>query len=251
MTDPDDDVTPEELVRPIVAELDALARSADRLRDALAALPGLMNDWTVGEPDEAQSLLVEVLAGPGAVADAWDRLTPGRGRFVLPDLRVLGELRPAPAGIRVIVGPADAADTAAALAEADRLGAEVRSLADPPSWFAVDDTDRCGYPARWEIARPEHVLLLHDPVAAGGFRMLFEELWRRAAPLGASTPDWEPVLELLDRGLTEAEVASALHVSERTVRRRIRDAATAFGTRGRFALGLARATSAERGPGAR
>lgn len=252
MSEVDDPESPDSRIRPIVAELDALVASVSGVRDALAALPGLMNDWTVGEPDEAQSLVVEVLTEPGAMVGVWERLAAGRACLVLPDPSVLAELSAPPAGahvgIRVIVGETDDRQARAAIDEAARLGIEARSLADPPSWFAVDDGDRCIYPSAWEVTRPEQLLVLHDPVAAGGFRMLFDELWRRAVPLDARIADWERLLKLLEKGLTEAEAALEMHVSERTVRRRVREVAAALGAQNLFTLGIAWAAPADSRP---
>ncbi len=243
---PDPVSTTDSPVAPLLAELDAVVSATVVVREALAALPGLANDWAVGEPDEEQLLAAELITGPDAIADMWTRLASAGSCYVLPDPTALAGLTPcgdAARGIRVVVTASDEEARRAALTESARLGVAVRSLPDPPSWFAVDDADRCCYPSAWRPARPEHLLVLHDPVAAGGFRMLFEELWRRSAPLEVRAPEWEPVLRLLDRGLNESAVAAALHVSERTVRRRIRDASEALGARNRFTLGLAWASS--------
>jgi hypothetical protein len=244
--------TPDALIRPITAELDTIAADATALRDALAALPGLMNDWTVGAPDEEQSLVVDVLAGPDAVAEVWRRLAVRPACFVLPDAGALGELAELPgidlSGTRIIVGRTGGDETRLALEQAARLGVELRALSDSPSWFATDG-DRCGYPSAWETERPAQLLVLHDPVAAGGFRLLFDELWRRASPLDARTPEWESVLRLLELGRSETQIAAALHLSERTVRRRIHDAAAFLGARNRFTLGLAWAEAATRNGG--
>jgi hypothetical protein len=250
----DETLSPDALVRPIVHELEAVASELSRMRDVLDALPDLMNDWVVGAPDEEQLLDIDVLAGPDAVRAAWERFAGRAACFVLPDARVLAEVPAAGAvgapasGIRVILGAADEGARRVAIEEAARVGAEVRWIADPPSWFAVDDRDRCCYPSAWERGRPEYLLVLHDPVAAGGFRMLFEELWRRATPLDAGVPDWEAVVRLLDRGHTEGEVADILGLSERTVRRRIHEAGEALGASNRFTLGLAWAASVRAAP---
>lgn len=235
---------PDAIVGPVAAELDTLLADVAALRDELRSLPGLMADWEAGEPAAEQTLVVAALPGPTAVAECWNLLAEQDACFVLPDAAALAELEPREAtlGIRAIVGETDAAAHAALLAESARLGVRLRTLADPPSWYAVHG-DRCGYPMEWDLERPAGMLVLHDAVAAGGFRLMFEELWRRATPPDTSRPAWEPVLRELELGRTESQIARRLHLSERTVRRRIREAATALGASNRFTLGLAWAES--------
>ena len=240
--------SPEALVESLGGELDAIGSALSEVRSVLLALPGLMKDHVDGAPDEEQSLVVGVLAEPGSIAALWERLDGDGACFVLPDARALAELPP-PTGarrrVRVIVGDADADATESAADVTERLGLDLRSLHDPPSWFAVDG-DRCGYPASWTPERPAQLLVLHDSVAAGGFQALFEQLWRRAAPPDARRPEWEPVLRQLELGRSEPAIAAALHLSERTVRRRIQAASSALGARNRFTLGVAWADAAGR-----
>ncbi|MBO9578814.1 MAG: hypothetical protein J7480_08625 [Microbacteriaceae bacterium] len=236
-------------VTSIVNALAEVAGTATRVGAAMSVLPELMRDWRGGAPGEPVGVPTLALPGPTAVAEAWRRLAEPGAVFVLPDWRMLAELPGPVSGVRVILGPVAAEDVAEAGAELARLDVAARTVDDPPAWFGAGAGDVSAYPSAWGRERPELVLLLGVAVATQGFRMLFEEVWRRAARVDAPVAAWQSVLSALDGGAGDEEVARALHLSERTVRRRVHEATEALGASNRFTLGLAWATRVAR-PGA-
>jgi DNA-binding NarL/FixJ family response regulator len=66
-----------------------------------------------------------------------------------------------------------------------------------------------------------------------------ESQWARAAPWQQDDDGWQPVLRLLEQGLSDRAIADALGASVRTVQRRITEAMTYFDVSSRFELGAA------------
>lgn len=233
------------------AQLEALA--AVRLH--LTTMPARLRHWE-GAQNADDEVRMELRHGPDAVVDVWLRLCERGGAVdafgCFPDPAPLARVV-AQAGarssessrIRVIVGRGETdAGARDALAELEGRGVEVRALERPPGWFAGEGADRSAFPTAWGVRWPSTVRLVPHAVASQSLRSFFDELWRRAVPLeeaevGLTEADWAPVLRLLERGLSDAEVARELGLSERTVRRRVEEAMVELGAADRFALGRA------------
>ncbi len=254
------DSVPAPPARPVLAVALAAVReqliALDQVRSELESTPSRLRHWAVARSDETE-VRIELTHGPDAVGEAWSRLCdPGRavdafGCF--PDPAALAGVDPeltrralvSGSRVRLVVGRADAGRAGRVeLAALHTHGVEVRTLESAPGWFAGEGDDRSAFPTAWGVRRPLSVRLVPDPTASRALRSLFDELWDRAAPLDALEPidephDWEPVLRLLERGSSDAEVAAELGMSERTVRRRVEDAMIDLGATDRFTLGRA------------
>jgi hypothetical protein len=246
----------EALIGVAVDELTAQSEAAAALGRTLAELPALIRDWEWGRPEDESSIPAEVIEGPTAIVDAWwryvDRSRPLSTVGVIPDAhgftlvpeedaaRLTEFVDPHGGGIRLIINPDSLDEASRPTVDALRsIGLRFRTLADAPGWFFVDGDRVAALPAQWGDPWPQRVLLARNAVIADALRGYFELLWREATEIEAAPPPWEPILRLLDEGMTEEEIARELHVSARTVRRRVVDAMEAFGVTNRFTLGRA------------
>ena len=251
------DVATADFTRGIVAELGVgITGTLERTRATLAALPGLLEAWQMGDSDENR-LPIDVLHGPWAPADMW-QLQYARGIPVttiacMPDTSMMAAVKVEhmasfwqgraghPLDVRLIMSVADA--TAPALQ--DRIagelaaGVRIRMHPTPPSWFWVTDHDTVGLPLRWGEAWPSSVMAIQSPAVAAVLEWVYERVWDEAVPVADTDHSWEPLLELMDRGMTMESASLALGLAPRTGRRRVAQAMDHFGTRSLFALGAA------------
>lgn len=251
---------------PLLADAASVLRSSaarlDELGMLLEELPALMRDWEWGDTDDERAVGAEVIHGPTAMIDAWwryaDRTRPVTTVCVAPDARAftlvpaedlarLVDITRGSGGvIRIIVGRGSVDDeSAAALSALGDVGLEFRALSDPPSWFFADRDSVAALPNHWGESMPTSVTLIRHPVIADALGATFAALWARARPILGGNEPWDPILELLDRGMTDEEVADELGLSARTVRRRIADAMDELGATNRFTLGRMWAGRAE------
>lgn len=254
----------ESLVAAAADTLDEQARTALALSQTLRELPGLIRDWDWGLPEDESAIPIEVITGRTAIVDAWwryiDRSRPVSTVGVIPDAhgfllvsesdaaRLVDFLGPHGGGIRLIVDPATLDHASRPVVDAlRRLGMQFRTLDNPPGWFFADGDKVAALPAQWGDRWPERILLARNPVIAEALRAYFELLWHTAADIDDTASRWQPILELLGQGLTDEQIAALLHVSSRTVRRRVDQAVHAYGATNRFTLGHAWARSRSRG----
>lgn len=118
-------------------------------------------------------------------------------------------------------------------------GVEARGMIDPPSWFYVDDGVIGGVPLTWGQGNPAGMVMLYPSPLLTLAAAYFETLWERAAPIRVgSASAWEPVLRLLEAGSSDQQIADAVGIGLRTVRRRIAEAMDELGATTRFELGV-------------
>lgn len=118
-------------------------------------------------------------------------------------------------------------------------GVEVRAMVQPPSWFYIDDGVMGGIPLTWGQGNPAGMVVLQPSPLLAMASAFFEYLWQRATPIRDEAPDsWEPVMRLLEVGRSDKQIADALGLGVRTVRRRISDAMDELGATTRFELGM-------------
>jgi hypothetical protein len=243
----------------VAVAMNTLAEQADTalaLSRALGELPSLIRDWEWGRPEDESSIPIEVFAGRSAIVDAWwryfDRSRPVLTVGLIPDAhgfllvseaeaaRLVEYVGPNAGGIRIIVDPTTLDKTSYPAVDAlVRMGMRFRVMVNPPSWFFADGDKVAALPAQWGDPWPQRVVLARNPVIAEALRAYFEMLWDISAELDATPSPWQPILELLDQGLTDEAIGARLHVTSRTVRRRVVEAMDAFGVTNRFTLGRA------------
>lgn len=129
-------------------------------------------------------------------------------------------------------------------------GEEARVLSGVPMKLAIADGTTGLIPLNMTGPGMEGALLVHPSSLLDALRMFFEELWRRAIPLGGGQaqdategiadlgPEDHRVLSLLAAGLKDEVVARQMGVGVRTVRRRISDLMRLLGAKTRFQAGL-------------
>ncbi|QOR69536.1 hypothetical protein IM660_12700 [Ruania alkalisoli] len=234
-----------------------LQQTTAGLNTTLGTLPQLMQAWEVGGADE-RTIAADVARGPDAAAEAWllhfTRDTPTWCDLCLPDVaRVLAQRpteRPvadwtsiamADLRIRLVVSRADTNDKRIrpALERMLEQGAEVRSHPDPPSMFWVSDHAVAGLPATWGEPWPSRVVTVRSAPVAESVAALFATTWHAATPLSREQRSWDPMLALMNQGMTMEAAAARLGMAQRTARRRVADAMAYFGVSSHFALGAA------------
>lgn len=129
--------------------------------------------------------------------------------------------------------------------QSQRIGEHVRVSDEVPMKLYLADDEIAVVPLLLEVGEAAVLLRATDVIRA--LRVFFELLWERASPWpGAGDPQEEPltptqrrVLELLGAGFTDDQVASALGVTARTVRRHVAAIMGKLDTPTRFATALA------------
>jgi len=232
-------------------------RAADEeLAALLQRLPGFGREWDHVARGGTAPLPIDVVHGTRNQWELWMRLmseAPPRAPLAaFPDFGGLAgfvlENAPALEGaaatfgfrIRTLARAEELADPAVRgqVEGYAALGLEMRTLPALPSWFYVDAGVMAAMPIGWGEAVPTSVVVVREPALVAPLAAYGERMWTRARRLPSDTAGWEPVLELLAQGLSDAAVAGALRQSVRTVRRRIADAAAAYGVATRFELGI-------------
>jgi hypothetical protein len=238
---------------------EVLAASADATAElaALATrLPGLGREWDHAARGAEAPLPVELVHGTRNQWELWMRLmaeAPPRAPLAsFPDFSGLAgfvlentdALEAAAATfdfrIRTLARAEELADPEVR-AQVERfatLGIEVRTLPALAGWFYVDGGVMAALPITWGEALPTSVAVVREPALVAPLAAYGERMWTRARRLPSDARGWDPVLELLAQGLSDDAVASALRQSVRTVRRRIAEAAEAYGVETRFELGM-------------
>jgi len=231
-----------------------LAGALEQARSLLEALPSLLTAWEESSTDE-HALRLDVLHGPEAANDLWAlQASRGAPRFadaVIPDATVL--LRPAPERLerfrirmatslrraRLVLSVADATAPEAQELIRQQLaqGMRIRMTPAPPSWFWINDDEEVGIPLTWGEAWPTSVMAVRSRPIAQLLRWIFERTWLAAVPVGEPSPSWEPILRLMEQGMTMDAASRALGLSPRTGRRRVAQAMEHHGVNSLFALG--------------
>jgi DNA-binding CsgD family transcriptional regulator len=140
--------------------------------------------------------------------------------------------------IRLVLPPGSATAPVAAtvvnvLAEA---GVQIR-LGETRPWFFVSGLRVAVAPLHWSETDDGPVGVFRGETMAGALRDLFEHRWAQSTPWGGASGTVDDVLRLLATGRSDEEVAEALGVSLRTVRRRVAEAMAEYGASSRFELG--------------
>ncbi|PTR21195.1 hypothetical protein C8K36_11625 [Rhodococcus sp. OK519] len=249
-----------------------LDSSIAKTQGILRTLPKLLQAWQHGNTD-AHDLPIDVMHGPFAAPDMYRlqaaRAKPRASYSCLPDTRPLFEvLRAANYGsywednaapghdIRMIVSAADANSElgrSQITYEID-AGSQVRMHPNPPSFFWILDQTSVGIPFTWGEAWPSSVMSIQSPTLAATMTWIYERIWEEAVPVTGHNHSWEnpwdPILRLMNSGMTMESASTALGLTARTGRRRVADAMRHYGVSSQFSLGAAWSASREHAVGA-
>lgn len=233
-----------------------LTQASQELDQTLESLPALIQAWDVGGAQERtiSGEIMHAQAGPG---EAWMahfvRDTPQACQICLPDLAPLlasprndkvadwtsvamGALQ-----VQLVIADANARDPdlAPALERIREHGTEIRSHPAPPSFFWASDRTTTGLPLHWGEAWPSTVLTVRSEPVAEAMAARFEQIWSAASPIGNDARDWEPMLVLMNDGMTMDAAGARLGLARRTARRRVAAAMRHYGVQSQFSLGAA------------
>ncbi|MGX1668137.1 helix-turn-helix transcriptional regulator [Streptomyces sp. NPDC055400] len=258
-------VDPQLAVRAVVRrhqeEVDRLAEAAGALTEQLAdtyehgrlrARPDRILEVVEGA-EETSAQIGALLADAEAevcVIDAPPYVSPHeRGRAVDDGLRARGIRSRVLYDARVL---ADAGRFTRAMA-AVAAGEQVRVVASAPLKLLLVDGRMALIPLTGSETRQRHrSVVVHGSTLTDALQELFEVVWRQASPLRArgQLPDRrlareegltaaeQELVELLGSGLTDEVIARHLGVSDRTLRRRVRELQDRLGSTGRFQAGV-------------
>jgi DNA-binding CsgD family transcriptional regulator len=123
------------------------------------------------------------------------------------------------------------------------VGEEVRLMPSPPSRLMVFGTQAALVPVDWGASpAPTRRVIVRTPGVVDALRLLFDVLWRQAAPMPGVelTPDRRKaqILRLLAAGAKDETIARQLGMSLRTVRRRVAEQLGELGATTRFEAGV-------------
>lgn len=124
-----------------------------------------------------------------------------------------------------------------------RAGEEVRVAGSVPSRMAVFGGSAVILPDRWGDPGMVSALLLREPSVVSACRALFDVMWSQASAVpglgdGGAETGRRQLLELLARGAKDEQIARAMGLSLRTVRRRVAAVMTELGVDTRFQAGM-------------
>jgi len=251
------DAAPTDVDAAWAAQEEVVLAALRRLRD-LAAPPG---SWA---PAAADLGVVDVVRGSAGVWHAFwlhaDLQAAPQVCAVIPDLRPLTDVMSGASatewadlqglvasgriGIRLVLPPEAATGVVRAVVdELVAAGVEVRT-AEAPTWFFVSSQDVGLVPLDWAGTDDVDAAVVRGGPLPRLLTELFEHRWRAARPL--LDQGHHDVLRLLAEGRGDEQVAEALGLSVRTVRRRVAEAMEAYGAATRFELGHRVATAEPR-----
>jgi len=236
----------------VTSEMDGLRA----LAVSAAALSALTRDWEVGSSPDDTAPWAEFVHGHEAQWKAWPRYAvthPPRNPVNLyPDLEILRDVMVATmtqeekrlvakASLRGVFPRALLADpeSRAFLDELRSLGTRIRIIDEVPSWVYADRGLLCALPLDWAEHPPSSIAIVTHPSITEIVSLYVESIWDKAVDYPIGDDGWEPVLRLLERGLSDAAIAQSLDISPRTVHRRISEAMERFDAHSRFELGAA------------
>lgn len=124
------------------------------------------------------------------------------------------------------------------------VGENVRILASVPTRMAVFGDGAAVVPEQWG-SDSGRVLVIREPVLVKVARSMFENMWERALPVPGMdgqvrgrASDRRLLLDQLAGGAKDEQIARALGLSLRTVRRRVADVLDELGVDSRFQAGV-------------
>jgi hypothetical protein len=249
-TPPDDAL--ERLIAEENARLQEAARGLERLR---ATVPALTAEHQASRIPKGEPAAAEVVDG-GDVLSIIQRLSTGSAGEMLwlrPDqwqfgvgheidtwvMAAVRDGRPSraiyPARVRE-----DAPGVIRARAEA---GEQVRILAQVPSRVAILGTSAALMPEHWGVSSGRRIVVRQEGMIAA-LTALFDALWDRGMTVPGMDPagsggssDRQLLLDQLARGAKDEQMARALGISLRTVRRRVAQLMEELGAESRFQAG--------------
>lgn len=231
----------------------------DRLRAVRDLLPSLDADHLAAQAPKGEQVALEVVQH-GDVAGLMRSLaadSTGDLLWLRPDQWRLAAGPEIDALVRRLVGggrKSRAIYPARVLEEAPEVvrsraeaGESVRVLATVPSRLGIFGETAALLPERWGVTERERRLVVRQRALVLALRQLFEGMWERAIPVpgldsqadqGLRAGDRRLLLAQLAGGAKDEQIARALGLSLRTVRRRVAGLLDELGVDSRFQAGV-------------
>ena len=249
---------PEDAIgRLILNQAAELRAQRERLEDAHRILPGYAAAHRSSTPVSDETVTLEVVGGRDLVGllRGLAATAPGEMLWLRPDQWRHADGRRADEVVKDLIAegrasralyPARALEEApAVLRDRAEAGEQVRLLATVPTRMAILGTSVALLPFRLG-SDAERVLLVRQDAVVGALRLLFESLWERglSVPGYASAQEQDSLadrrlfLQQLASGAKDEQIARALGISLRTVRRRVADIMGSLGANSRFQAGV-------------
>lgn len=252
-------VGPEMAFGPVLtAEAARVQGEAERLEVARSRLPKLVAEHASSRDRQGRPVQAEVVEAGDFVAmfaalceraqgdlcwlrpDQWQLSTAGDMNALVRDLIAQGRSSRA-------IYPAAALEKAPdALRDRAELGEHVRLLDAVPSRMAVVVGAAVLLPEQWGVPTGRR-LLVQEPAVVEGFMALFDAMWERSVSVpgldegGGAAAGMQArrlLLQQLAAGAKDENIARALGMSLRTVRRRVADLMDDLGVDSRFQAGV-------------
>jgi len=252
-------ISPDQAVERLIASESRRLKSVEeQLESVRSTLPSLMAEHWAAQTPHGEPVTVETVEGgdvPGLIRgltatcdgdlmwlrpDQW-RFTAGRQVDTwVRDLVSSGRRSRAIYPARVFE---EAPEVVRSRAD---VGEHVRVLAEVPSRVAIMGTSAALIPEVWGRNTGRR-LVVRQPAMITALTLLFESLWERAMAIPGldgrptqhdRTSDRRLLLDQLASGAKDEQIARALGLSLRTVRRRVADILDELGVNSRFQAGV-------------
>lgn len=241
------------------AAIEALVHDRElRLQRVRVATGELLARYRAGRLATDPANLVEVVTSQETVAQRFRELQDGATQEMLVFDRPpyaqwtgnAGQLAVLARGVRwrAVYAPAslERQGMAEELARLMAAGEEARLLADLPMKLAIADRSTALVPLTLETGIHQ-AAVIHRSLLLDALVMLFEQLWEQAVPLGADERRQDAdgladldrrILALLVTGMKDDAIARQLGLSQRTMRRRMKELLDRLGVSSRFQAGV-------------
>ncbi|WP_109509478.1 helix-turn-helix domain-containing protein [Nocardioides speluncae] len=250
-------VSPAQAVNRLIgSQAEAVRRVAERLDQFSDAIPSLLAASWAGRPEGSDPVEAEVLTGGDipTMLTSWIRQSDGDLLWFRPDQwRLPHESAVTEAVAEAIeqgrqcrsIYPARALEEAPdALAARALAGEQVRVVAELPTRLAIFGRTAALLPETLGVTTNRR-LVIRQPALVDSLRVLFELLWDQAVVVpgltsdqGGRADDRRLLLQQLAAGARDEEIAGALGLSLRTVRRRVAAVMAELGVETRFQAGV-------------
>lgn len=250
-------VSPAQAVSQLIgSQAEAVRRVADRLDQFRDAIPSLQAASWARRPPGSDPVDAEILTGGDipALLTSWIRQTDGDLLWFRPDqwrlphesavTKAVGEAIASGRECRSIYPARSLEEAPDALVARAQAGEQLRVVAELPTRLAIFGRSAALLPETLGVTTNRRIVI-RQPALVDSLRTLFELLWDQAVVVpgltsepGARADERRLLLQQLAAGARDEDIAGALGLSLRTVRRRVASVMNELGVDTRFQAGV-------------